>query len=428
MTPYYLIPGQWQVVFGGAAIVLSILALYGLVYACVLRMKKPTIVLFLLTATVTLLLQQGFEDAQLRDTAGISCFFAPWVGRLPAAVNALFLAILALAEVILLRQLRRWRYGQLTPFSIKECVDALPDGICFFTEQGMPLLTNLQMSRLCAQITGSGLVDAQAFLVSLRSGTYVNRARLLRTEPTLAVELADGTVWEFRLSQHIVQGDTVEQLLAFRMTEQYRLNRELTDRNNRLAAVGERLRQYGRELHGVIRDDEILTARIQVHSDVGRVLILLRTFLAQKKEQRDTGALLALWMFVVNVLSGEERTRQADTLEQILSDAEAVGLTVMIEGIPPENEQANAVFLRAVRECISNVKRHAPDAHSLSITIRNENGRCAITFVNDGAPPNKAVVESGGLKNLRQMAENAGWIMTIKSAPQFMLQLEKEAD
>lgn len=431
MIPCYQLPLPMQAVLGGAVILLSILALYGLVCACVLQMRKRDLFLFLLTVLGVLLLQQGLEDAQSPHRfADPPLLFAPWVGALPAAVLVLLLFLLALVEAALLWRLRRWRYEQLTLFSIKECVDALPDGVCFFTEQGLLLLTNLQMSRLCAQLTGGGLVDANAFLAALRSGEYPGQARLLRADPTLVVELADGTVWEFRLSRHLVQGYPVEQLLAFRMTEQYRLIRELRDRNRRLAAVGERLRQYGKELQGVIRNDEILTAKIQVHSDVGRVLILLRTFLAQQKEARDLNALLARWTFVVNVLSGETRARQADTLEQFLSDAAGYGLTVSIDGTPPEGTTESALFLRTARECLSNVKRHAPGAHNLSIVLRETEGRHVMTFTNDGAPPKAPVVEGGGLKNLRQMAENAGWTMTLESTPRFVLRLEtaKEAD
>lgn len=431
MIPCYQLPLPMQAVLGGVVILLSILALYGLVCACVLRMRKTEIVLFLLTALGALLLQQGLEDAQLlRPSTASHVLLAPWIGTLPAAVIVLLLLLLALMEAALLWRLRRWRYEQLTLFSIKECVDALPDGVCFFTEQGLPLLTNLQMSRLCAQLTGGGLVDTNAFLAALRSGEYPGQARLLRAGPNLAVELADGAVWEFRLSRHLVREVPVEQLLAFRMTEQYRLTRELTDRNRRLTAVGERLRQYGLELQSVIRNDEILTAKIQVHSDVGRVLLLLRTFLAQRAEQRDLSALLARWTFVVNVLSGETRTRQADTLEQFLSDAAGYGLTVAIDGTPPEGAAEHALFLRTARECLSNVKRHAPGARTLSILLREAEGRHVMTFTNDGAPPNAPVVEGGGLKNLRQMAENAGWTMTLESTPRFVLRLEtaKEAD
>lgn len=431
MIPYYQLPVHTQAALGGAIILLSILALYGLVFACVLRTKKTTVFLLLLTVLGTLLLQQGMEDAQHpRPFEGEQILFAPFIGSMPAVVIIILMLLLAIAEVFLLLRLRAWRYEQLTPFSIKECVDALPDGVCFFTEQGLPLLTNLQMSRLCAQITGAGLVDANAFLSVLRSGEYSGRAQLLRDKPTIAVELADGTVWDFRLSRHAVREHTVEQLLAFRMTEQYRLTRELTDRNRRLEAVGRRLRQYNRELQDVIRNDEILTAKIQVHSDVGRVLILLRTFLAQKAEQRDLNALLARWTFVANVLSGEERARQADTLEQILADAEGYGLAVVIDGPPPEGKAESALFLSTARECISNVKRHAPGARSLSVTLRESDGGSKMIFTNDGEPPAETITEGGGLKNLRQMAENAGWTMTVESAPSFVLRLEtcKEAD
>lgn len=181
-------------------------------------------------------------------------------------------------------------------------------------ETGQPMLVNMQMSRICTQITGSGLMDAACFIKTLHSGDYPTCARLLRTEPTAAVELPDKTVWEFRRSTHIVQSCTIEQLLALNVTEPYRLSLELTDHNRRLAGVGARLRSYSRELQTVIRDDEILSAKIHVHNDVGRVLLMLRTFLAQKPGERDLSRLLSRWSFVISVLSGDERSQHADIL------------------------------------------------------------------------------------------------------------------
>lgn len=416
-TPYHL-----YVALGALVLLLSALALYGLVCACVLRTDKRTLCRLALLSAVSLLLQQGMEDTFSANPQEIS---AALIGSLPAAVIVLSVLLIAAAEAALLWRLYIWRHEQLTPVSVKECLDALPEGVCFFVETGQPLLVNMQMSRICTQITGSGLMDASGFIRTLYSGNYPTCARLLRTEPTAAVEMPDGTVWEFRRSTHIVNDCTVEQLLALNVTEPYRLNLELTDRNRRLADVGARLRAYSRELQSVIRDDEILSAKIQVHNDVGRVLLMLRTYLAQKPHERDLGKLLARWSFVINVLSGEERSHHADTMEQILSDAESIGITVALNGTPPESGDDSALFLRAARECIGNIKRHAPDGKCLYVDIRRSDGGLAMEFTNDGQAPEEEITEGGGLRNLRQKAESIGWSMTVQSAPRFLLRLEK---
>lgn len=311
MIPFCQTPYHLYVLLGAATLLLSVLALYGLVCACALRADKRTLLSLALLSAALLLIQQLMEDTFFSETQDK---FAAAIGSVPLAVIVLTVVLIGAAEVFLLRRLRRWRFEQLTPVSVKECLDALPEGVCFFMETGQPMLVNMQMSRICTQITGSGLMDAACFIKTLHSGDYPTCARLLRTEPTAAVELPDKTVWEFRRSTHIVQGCTIEQLLALNVTEPYRLSLELTDRNRRLAGVGARLRSYSRELQTVIRDDEILSAKIHVHNDVGRVLLMLRTFLAQKPGERDLSRLLSRWSFVISVLSGDERSQHADIL------------------------------------------------------------------------------------------------------------------
>ena len=57
------------------------------------------------------------------------------------------------ASAAIAMEIRRRRTA-LSPYSIKEAFDNLPDGVCFFTGNGIPVLCNRTMPRLAYAVTG----------------------------------------------------------------------------------------------------------------------------------------------------------------------------------------------------------------------------------------------------------------------------------
>lgn len=47
--------------------------------------------------------------------------------------------------------------------SVKECMDELPVGICFYRDGGLTKLTNLKMESIAQRLTGSNISDAESF-------------------------------------------------------------------------------------------------------------------------------------------------------------------------------------------------------------------------------------------------------------------------
>ena len=215
----------------------------------------------------------------------------------------------------------------------------------------------------------------------------------------------------------------VYELVACDVTEQYILHQELEKQNQSLGKINERLRLYGQEVDQITREQEILTAKIRLHDDIGRSLLAFRSYLAQPKEKRDRDGLLRLWYFNIAALRNEASpVEKRDDWALLQKAADAVDVKLLLDGEIPKEEASENIIIMAIHECLTNIVKHA-DGNELYIKIFNNSTEIMAEIRNNGKPPTHIVKESGGLLNLRNTVERAGGIMEIKSTPQFVLQV-----
>ena len=74
----------------------------------------------------------------------------------------------------------------------------------------------------------------------------------------------------------------------------------------------------------------------------------------------------------------------------------------------------------AMRECATNTVRHA-GGNEMKVRIFEVKSTLVVWIENNGKPPERKVVEGGGLSDLRKRIEKAGGTMRIKSSPTYRL-------
>lgn len=422
MTQYGTLSSAVQGVFGVLALLLMAGAVYVLVAAFSLRLRTLPCAGAALLAAASMLLLQGIGDVALCTIGEVApILFARFTARLPVAVVALLFAVLASAETAYLWQLKKIRTTMLTPMSAKESLDALPDGICFFTADGQPLLVNTQMNRICAELFGTVVLNGADFLRRLHGGK--GNAAYLRTEPTLRIRTKDEKVWDFRLRTLMLRNTEVRELVACDVTTLCRLSDELDARNRSLKQLNDRLRRYGSEVEKNAMEHELLTAKLRVHDNVGRSLLAFRAYLEQPPSERDREELLLLWRHTIAVLRNEaEPPKQCNDWELLQKAAQSVDVTIEKDGALPEERRERAIIIMALHECLTNTVKHAK-GNRLFLTLRTEDNVLTAELRNNGAPPMGEIQETGGLKNLRRAAEKAGGSMTVEVRPEFLLRL-----
>ena len=337
---------------------------------------------------------------------------------LPVSVMILLEILLGLILLAAFRDLIIYRINHPTFESIKETMDLLPAGIAFGREDGTAVFSNLTMNRLSRALTGKVFTDMTAF----RQAGETEEAQLV---------LPDGaSVWQLTETALEVDGEPYRQLTATDITEQAAVTKELEEKNAKLRDIHLRLDIYNKQADRIIIAQELLSARMAVHSELGNVLLESRHYLkdpASFDEERLLQALKNTNTYLLREYEEDDTGR--DPLADALETAGAIGVDAVITGRIPAEEPARTVLAAAIRECASNTVKHA-EGDTLNAEIsshaerRSESaGAQAFTMVltNNGRRPDGPLRESGGLRSLRTLVEGNGGSMQAEWQPAFRL-------
>ena len=435
---YGMLSGKIQTFAGIVQMLLVTASAWMFVRACSLRLSKKILAFTFLFLSVQILFLQAVSDVTVVMTTGKKgTLLARVAGHGPAGLVLSVLAVSVLTGIFQWLFLYKKSRDMITTRSIKESIDLLPDGVCFSTDRGMPILMNSRMRQLCTEFTGEGLMDTEKFWRDLRNGNVRKGIRPLKQREAAFID-TNGQVWDFRRSRLSYGGEKVTEISAVNITTQYHLHKEFVARYERLNDVNSRLHHFSEEVEKVTREKEILAAKIKLHDEIGRSLLILRSYLTEtseksaqtetpeksvQTEKRDRSRLLPLWQYIVTSMQeGTILKEREDSLLLLKKEAADFNVDIFLEGLLPANPSVRNVIFAAVRECAGNTAKHAR-GDRLFITIHDTEENTEVFITNNGNAPGGSIHETGGLKNLRKMVEERGGSMQIKSSPVFVLHL-----
>jgi len=314
---------------------------------------------------------------------------------------------MSVLAVFALLDLTYYSHNRITAQSVKEALDLLPSGVCYYDQSGRILLVNQRMNDIHHDLTGHTALNGLEFRKLLDEKQEQGEA---------IVQMADGRAYSFGRKEIRLAGEPVTELIASDITEEFRLSEKLSRDNERLRQQGEHLRQVGELVGALTIEKEMLNAKIRIHDNLGNGLILAKRYFQTGSEQ-DREALTDVWNQNIRLLRREQEPVQTGDYHAILKAARDVGVTIRIDGSLPGDEVGRRLVMAAMDECITNTFRHAR-GDTLFIRVRGK-----ITFTNNGIRPSEPIQETGGLKNLRQLVETAGGEMNVRSDPAFALEL-----
>lgn len=428
MTAYINLAEYCHTFFAISAIVLILGAAYIIAAAVAMRLSRGYATCSVVLAAAVFIILQSMADVSLCANEADPRFSLPAVilKDVPWIIVALVMVVIFAAEVLCLVAVNRAGRDKLSPGSVKESLDALPDGVCFFSEDGRILLSNRRMQHISSDITGIGILNGEKLWRCIEE-------KSVKTDVSdgLVILTSDSKVWNVRRSEIEAEGNRINEIVALDVTEQYELRRELEERNERLNSVNERLRIFSRDMSRLTAEKELLDAKIKVHDDLGRSLLAFRAYLTAEPSKRDRSKLLPLWRYVISVMKKE--TAPSEEWDAIEKTAESLHIQIEINGdLPagladlPVSGEVRSAIMAAIRECLTNTARHAR-GDRLFVLIKcgaDAPHGIRIEITNNGRAPLVPIQEAGGLSNLRHMVERAGGIMTIESSPQFLLRLD----
>ena len=337
----------------------------------------------------------------------------------PAWSVMLALAAVAAGTLAAENWLFRWGRRHLSPMSVKTAADALPTGLCCYNEEGLIRMMNETMAALSTDLTGRIPSDGAAFWREIC-------ARFPRQDGQVVpvVRLNNGEVYQFLHRQIVAGREALTEISAANVTALYLANEKLQENNLRLEEINRRMQDYSREMAEVVRDREILAARMVMHDEVGQILLTTR-YCVEHPEAMDAGSVLTMWEHLAALLLRDaeaDEDVESGLYGNLIDVAKSIGVRVEIDGELPRSEPAYTLIARGLHTCITNVRKHA-DGDRLSLRVRREASWTEAVFTNDGKPPQADIQETGGLGALRQLVEQAGGRMTVTSRPAFSLTL-----
>jgi len=311
-------------------------------------------------------------------------------------------AFIAVILFLAARDTFRYRRSHVTPDSVKQAMDLLPVGVAFGDPDGTVRFRNLVMDHLSMVLTGKMLTDWHAF----------------QTAATGQLSAGD-RVWQVSIRE--TPGSSLTQLTATDITEQAGILADQEAKNRKLKDIRLRLEIYNRQADRLIISQELLTARMTVHDELGSVLLESRHSLSDPGSIDEELLLQALKnanTYLLREYEGDDTA--VDPLAEAVSMAQAIGVKVELTGIPPAEDSPRELLAAAIRECAANAVKHA-DGDRLTADTRHSDTGYSFTVRSNGIPPAAPIRETGGLLSLRTLVENRRGAMRIDVSPEFRL-------
>ena len=344
-----------------------------------------------------------------------------WFGFLmahPLLVYVL-LVILTLAAAIMQYRLGKWLKTHLSAMSVKEAFDRLPTGLCYFRENGRPLLVNTEMEHLCRELSGQSLRNPAEFWMRLSQGDHPGA---LRSGESPVAAQKDGRIYHFLRNVIPFGEEQLQELMAVDVTELWKLTSQLEEKQRSAGLINARLKALLGTIEYVTMNRELLQIKTALHNRIGEVLLLTKRCMLDP-DSVDRDALLSKWRQNLRTLSGGDSEPWQAPYYVIGREAALLGIELRIQGELPQEGPLLAVTDLAIQTHVTNVLRHAKGSVAYVESIR-EDGLWRLVLTNDGEAPKGSIRETGGLSDLRREVEAAEGTLVIESEPRFRMTLE----
>ena len=417
----------YDTVIGTALGVISVLLFFGavVVVAFLVRQKRSRELRLAVPMLVsTYICEQCFDlylsGAAYSDTA---LKIREMLLSVPTVVPLLYCIAMAVLEAMLLNNIHRHKYERITGMSIKEAMDGFPDGVLCYAPKGRVMLVNQAMKEFCRQMTGDELVNGDLFTQQMLSGQIRPGCRIVTVGDENVFVLPDETVWKINLQDIPFEDSEVRMLTASEITEEYRKTEELRTMQEGLAALGERLAKVNREIVDLTAEREMLNAKIRIHDEMGKNLLIVKHFILNGGTETEKAAMIGSLYQNVSFLMKDLPAGTRDECELMIDTASRLGVTVFVTGTIPDCEPQRHILATAIHECFTNTLRHA-HGNELYMNIEDDEDRLRVVLTNNGKKPAGEIEERGGLALLRDLTEREGGIMTILKNPSYAVVLE----
>lgn len=415
MMNFYEAPAIVRSILTVGFFLLAVYVLAVVEYGIYTKVKKRHLVMIIMLAMISWFIFYCMRLAMMWACETSSRFeFEKWIlAPVPIAIWFLLLIGLLVLYIKGYVLIKRWRNRSISSITLKAAMDNLPAGLCFYTDQGQSLMMNYKFQQLCKEITGEFVVN----MLELRK-TLENKCVNVAGHG-LIWHSEDEHVWSFEFKA-LKEG--VNQIIGSDVTEIWQLNENVKSQNAHIQKLNERLRDYNRNVEQVVKEDELLAARIRLHDDLGRILLMTRRYLKTDCSKEEFHDLYQQWHNMLAMLRNEGTLRvENDPATELVKAAESLGLKVIMKGDLPKRGNELKLLMSGARECMTNAAHY--HANTIEIEISKEDSLTCITYRNNGDEPEYPVYLGGGLSSLKRIVEKSGALFEIAEKTPFFIKI-----
>ncbi len=305
---------------------------------------------------------------------------------------------------------------------VKEGFDRLPVAICFFDSNGIVRLVNHRMLSLMNFLRRDGIQTLSEISYALK---FPPENICCLNSQLHIYSFPDGKIMRFEQEQITIESEIKYiQITATDVTELISQQAELKSENEKLAEANDRMRRLFDQIPEIIREEETLEMKMQVHDAIGHSILASRRALLHKSELNELKNAANLWEQSISVLYRSNQIREdLESLEIEIDRARGIGVKVLINGEISKESKFLSIFSLAIRESASNCARHAKGSE-LYVCFQHESGFERLIITNNGMSPKEEIREGGGLSLLRYHVKKEGGNMKIQSLPCFELLID----
>lgn len=417
MTSFYLASVTMQMTLLISLFLSIVLALFILIGDYGIQHDKHKRYLHIFLFVFLFILLSLLADAFSKISEGLD-----YRAILSLPVWSLFL-ITCVIDILLIWEIRELyilKKNSLSRDSIKEALDMLPSGICYFMPSGSVKLCNKQMNSLFHALSQSDLQNYKELQDALSECDDCSGVIRFSKDGHFYL-FPDGKVWRYQESDIQAQDGAIYKEAIFSdVTELYNKNLELKAQIKHLDAISRELKWLSDNALILAREKEILSAKTKLHDDMGAGLIAIRHILNNNQTKETVNSLDLFRQAVSAIKYDNSYSLEHSELDRFMHDAKAIGIKVNMTGDLPKKEDYRNVMILAMRECLTNSVIHA-DATTINIKVNTNNDCITMKITNDGRLPESEVVPKGGLHNLYRHIMDCGGTMEIQPKPEFGL-------
>ena len=387
-----------------------ILGLCNLFHSVQIKQRRHIVISVVLLAIEYFLLQI-ISDILHRHAEKENVGLSYTLGRIHVIWWIALIAGTMVISITLASFLRHWKEEHITPMSVKDSIDMLDAGLCYWEDGGRIILSNKKMDEICLALSGEMLLNGEKFYNYLMSE---------------CIPMPDGTIKYFFHNPAEFEDKQIHELIAADVTELYKKNELLEQETISLQKMNESLRRYNQNIEETVRKQEILDAKVYIHDEMNRLMLVTTANAETPTTEEDFKEILTLWRNNAILLGTESNQSRVNTdITEVNQLAELLGIQLGWQGEQPWTvpDSIREVFIMVAREAIANAVKHA-EAKNITIAIHKNDEKLFIEISNDGKLPTGKISLGGGLTNIKRMVEEKKGQFKVEVNEQFNMLLE----